>query len=275
MRILLPEILALSFCVAALGGLARGDAPQAVGPRLPGADIDLRSAWAVADAVVSGQVQAVDAERWMEAFDGRYGAADLNPTKAFKGEAARMPAVWLPIPSGGHSDLEPGKTEFIFYLWAGDHDRLRVFKAVPATPELLKQLAGLATQPASRPSEKPADSERLTAAVIRPPAAQAASPGLNAALRLTNEGRSPIRICSKGGLMGSTFTPASYKSDTPPIYDFARHIIELEPGKSVDIPISVPATHERASYSVSPKIAAKLDIWGGTVTAAALKPGQQ
>ena len=100
---------------------------------------------------------------------------------------------------------------------------------------------------------------------------------LHATLRLTNRSQRLIRVCTEGGQFSSggakqseaVFTAGMYKSDTPPTYEFARHVQELAPGAVVDLPISFnvadaqAATRLSASYAVEPEIAAALDIQRG------------
>jgi hypothetical protein len=109
-------------------------------------------------------------------------------------------------------------------------------------------------------------------------------------LVLTNEGKTPIRVCTLcngagGGGKGTydeSFAPDFWKSDRPRDEEFGKHIVTLKAGQSVSLPASLGGYRGEkytisASYQVRKTFAARHKVWEGKVEAKpvvirALKP---
>lgn len=269
-------------------------AAPATRPASPGDDTDLQSACAVATSVVAGAVDRVDLERSMEAFDGKYANGHVADAKYLKGEAGKSTGVYLPAPSDKRPAVRlPDKgARYVFFLWGDGLQDPRAIKFVPETPETLRQVGDLLAdqrarraRPAPRPgaagaAAKPAAPD-LAASVVIPVGQRVEGGYLTAGLRLTNRGLTPVRVCTEGGEWHSaggrnrstTVTPARYKSDAPPAYEFARHVVALPPGASVDIPVRFdmaggpPVGRLAATYDVDADVGAMLDVWSGSTAA--------
>lgn len=112
-------------------------------------------------------------------------------------------------------------------------------------------------------------------------------------LVLTNEGKTPIRICTLCGGSGfggeghyqRSFAPDLWKSDRPADAEFDKHIVALKAGESVSLPISLRGYRGEkytitADYQVGKTFAAKYKVWEGKAEAKpvvirALKPKKE
>lgn len=99
-------------------------------------------------------------------------------------------------------------------------------------------------------------------------------------LVLTNEGKTPIRVCTLCGGWGSggrdsfeqSFAPDFWKSDRPPDAEFDKHVVTLKPGQSVSLPSALGGWRGekytiKASYQVGKAFAAKHKVWQGKAEA--------
>ena len=266
-----------------------GPSPTTQGPPWPGHDIDLRSAWAVADAVVVGRPGATVFRHHMTAFDGTYDQVKLTITRSLKG--APPATVDEPVLAEGGSPLRvPGATQDSVWFFVSEWPAPRAIKVEPATPDVLATLARLpTTRPASPVRQVGPGSFIVAASPPMPLSARLVVPanptpdtygGLVLPLRLTNIGSVPVRLCRKGQSWASEdgqvrrtdFTPGSYMSDTPPAYEFARHVVTLSPGQWTDVPVQFHVGDAptslwlSATYDMSPVTAAVLDVHAGVVS---------
>ncbi len=99
-------------------------------------------------------------------------------------------------------------------------------------------------------------------------------------LVLTNEGGSPVRVCTLcngagGGWKGGyeqTFAPDFWKSDRPADAEFGKHVVTLKRGESVSLPASLGGWRGEkytisAGYRVGKEFAARHKVWEGEVKA--------
>jgi hypothetical protein len=103
-------------------------------------------------------------------------------------------------------------------------------------------------------------------------------------LLLTNQGKTPLRVCTLCGGWGSggkggyerTFAPDLWKSDRPSPAAFAEQVVTLKPGQSVALPMSLGGWRGEkytitARYQVGKDFAARHKTWQGTVKARAVE----
>jgi RNA polymerase sigma factor (sigma-70 family) len=136
-------------------------------------------------------------------------------------------------------------------------------------------------QGTGQPAKKVPDLSARIAVITKMPVA---GTRLEAELILTNESAKPIRLCTLCGGMRSgssdgawyeeQMMPDFFKSDAPPLAMSAKHVVTLQPGKSVALPFSlflIPNAKGqvtiKASYSIGKEFAQKLDLWSGEVKA--------
>ena len=99
-------------------------------------------------------------------------------------------------------------------------------------------------------------------------------------LVLTNEGRTPIRVCTLCGGGGSVweghhekyFAPDHWKSDRPRDEEFDKHVVTLKAGQSVSLPSSLGGWRGEkytlmAGYRVGKAFAERHKVWQGKVEA--------
>jgi hypothetical protein len=99
-------------------------------------------------------------------------------------------------------------------------------------------------------------------------------------LVLTNEGKTPVRVCtlcggSGGGSKGryeQSFAPDFWKSDRPRDEEFDKHVVTLKAGQSVSLPGSLGGYRGEkytvtASYQVGKEFAARHKVWQGKAEA--------
>ena len=153
--------------------------------------------------------------------------------------------------------------------------------------KLLVSLLVLAAFIAPAIPAEPAASPELTCEISISPKLDANN-GFPASLIIKNVSQKPVRICtmcqgwrSEGaegiGTYEISFTPESWKSDSPSLEELSKHIVTLAPGETVSLPFTLrgaPYIKITAGYGVSKAFAEKLGIWhGSTQTIKILHPG--
>ena len=261
----------------------------------PGAEIDLRTATALADQIIVGTISRVGPSRPCSGTGMQYADVTVDAEQSLKGDnpAQITCIVGTPDETAEGKKLPPQHlpTSGRYILFVSkerqDGDVRYGFKLEPATPEAIAQVNGYFSQlPTTRQIEReisqattrPGD---LIAEIIVP---EKIPPGdsLKAKLRLTNHSSAPIRICTLGQwwrgfdagtrLSEAHLTAGRFMSVTPPAVEFAKCIHAIDPEKSFDIPIDffigegLGQVRLTAQYTAMADIAQKLDIWAGSVS---------
>ncbi len=291
-------VVIASFCLAfvAISFAANGNPPNA----LPGAEIDLRTATALADQIVVGKISRVGPSRFLSWQSGmQYEDVAVDIEQSLKGEPMSRVICFVGTPDQTIEGKKlppqhlPASGRYIFFVSQQPHvDEVpHGFKLEPATAEAIEQIKGYSSQlPTTRQFERGISQAAtrlndltisdLTAEIILPDPIPSGH-SLWAKLRLTNHSDVPIRICTLGQCWRSfdahgrnsdtNLTPGEFKSDTPALVEFAKCVKTIDPEKSFDIPIDFAVEDDHgnvrltARYTVTADIARKLDIWAGSV----------
>jgi hypothetical protein len=143
--------------------------------------------------------------------------------------------------------------------------------------------AGLASSPSSLAQDKPTERDReLSCELSLPTEVRAVDGYIDASLAITNISDQLVRICTltQGWRsVGKTdytevLRPDVWKSDRPRAEEFPKHIVAIEPGKRISIPLKIRYYDEilrghpltiSVGYETEPTFAKRYGTWSGSI----------